>query len=196
MKNATEFKTALVAAIDARKAFEADKSAENANIQKTLDDIKKSVDHIKICETMFANNVDANLIMRKERVSDCFNVYAYQKVVNIARAANAAQALNHYTRAILLTAKAFANADMLLSHDDAKSACTLSHKVKDSKREKLINKYQKHVALSTANTQSSSSVNALQAYNVLIEKRDNANNVVYSLNTENELTHKLLAMCE
>lgn len=191
----SEFRAQLIAAIDARAQYERDKNADNDSMQETLKDIRKSVDHDLIASVMLAANYDANRINRSERVNARYNVYAYEKDVNIARCAASVASLNHYTRAILLTAKSLKSADLKLTHDDAQSACSLSVKSSDAKREKLIVKYQKHTSAKTAATQSSSSINALQAFDILRETRDAANKVCYILNEENELTAKLLAHC-
>lgn len=191
--NANEYLSSLLSSIDARIAYERAKNAENENIVSTLTDIRKSCDHVAIAEVMLSASVDANTINKSERSNARFNVYAFEKIVNVARAASAASALNHYSRAILATAKKFAESELLMTHDDAQSACTLDIRVKDAKREKQIVKYQKHVSAKTAATQSSSSLNALKAFNVLTEKRDAANKVCFTINAESELTKKLLS---
>jgi hypothetical protein len=196
INNAVDYRNALLAAIDARASYELSKSAENDSMQETLKDIRKSVDHIDVCAVFFLANVDSNRINRAERVNARYNVYAYEKDVNIARAAMKVASLNHYTKAILLTAKRFAEHDLMLTHNDAQSACSLSVKTSNTSREKMIVKYQKHVSAKTAATQSSSSINALQSFNVLVETRDASNVVCYRLNVENELTQKLLSVCE
>lgn len=190
-KKITDFRSKLVKAFDARAAYESSKNADNDSIQKTLRDMRASVDNDMIAEVFAIANVDANFINRSERKTARFNVYSAQKVINIARAAKSAETLNHYTRAILASAIALSEHDMLINHRDAASACTLSVKT-DAKREKLLRKYQKHVAANTAATQSSSSINALQMFDVLRETRDDANNVCYSVNADSEITKALI----
>jgi hypothetical protein len=183
----------IVASFDRRAAYELDKNSDNDSMQKTLADMRKTVSHNAIASIMSVANVDADFINKSERVSARFNVYSAEKVINVAQSVARVRALNHYTRAILATCVKLAANDTLLTHDDAQSACSLSVKSKDAKREKLIVKYQKHVSKSTADTQSSSSINALQMYNVLIETRDASNVVCYRLNTECDASKALLA---
>ena len=181
MQNVTEYKSALIAAFDSRASFEASKNASNENIQKTLRDLLKSISRDSVCTVLQASNVNAAFINESIRVDSKFNVYAAQKVDNIACYMNKAEALNHYTLAILKTLLSLEKNEMKLTQEDAKSACTLEMKLKDAKREKHIVKYAKHVAISTANTQSSSSLEALVTFNVLQRSKDSENNTVFVL---------------
>lgn len=193
MTKIAEYVVALNNAFDARASFEASKMSDNSNIQKTLSNLRKSVTRESVARVFVAHNIDAALINRALRVDSRINVYAYQKIENIACALNKAESLNHYSKAILATAKRFADNSMSITQDDAKSACTLDMKVKDAKREKLIVKYQKHVAVSTANTQASSSLEALCTFDVLKRAKNNENETVFVLQ-DNETTKALLTL--
>lgn len=182
----------ILAAFDARAEYERVKNPENDNIQGTLKAMRKTCERTLIAELMQTCSVDAQFINKSERTSNRFNVYAAEKVCNIAQASLKVAALNHYTRAILASAIALEKSELVLTHDDAQSACSLSVKAKDAKREKLIVKYQKHVAKSTASTQSSSSIAALMQFDVLRETRDASNVACYKLNSEAE-AFKLLS---
>jgi hypothetical protein len=194
----TEYRATLLSAIDARATHEATKNAENTSMQATLAQLRKSVDHDAIAWVMLASNVNANFINTAERVSNRFNVYSAEKVVNVARAIAKVATLNHYTLAVFKTAIALTKIDSALSHKDAACACSMSVKHTDSKREAVIKsaRYAKHVAANTASTQSSSSINALQACNVLTETRDAANVVTYTLNTTSEAYSALVALTQ
>lgn len=188
-----KYTTAINTAFDSRASYETQKNKGNTNIQKTLSDMKKHFANETLVKVFNNAKIDADFINRNERSNAKFNVYAAQKVINIAKSSASAATLNHYTKAILATANALQAQDMLISHKDAVSACSLDCKHSDAKREKLIVKYDKHVAANTASTQSSSSINALQACNVLIEKRDSANTVCYEL-AKNPFAKKLIAL--
>lgn len=179
-----------------RAEFERDKNSANDSIQSTLDALCKSVSHDAIYSLLVASNVDVDFINRNERVNAKYNVYAAEKVANVAHALAKTRALNHYTLAILRTCDALERSELVLTHKDAALACSASIKHNDSKREKILAKarYAKHTAANTAATQSSSSINALQTFNVLRESRDAANVVTYSLNRDNAATQSLLAM--
>lgn len=185
---------AFVTAIEARIAFENDKNAANTSMQKTLADMSKIAANDKIAEILVASNVDANFINRAERSNARFNVYAAEKVFNIARNLANVAALNHYTRAIIATCKALEDASLQMTHKDAVCACSQDVKHTDKTREAILRKtrYAKHISANTASTQASSSINALQVFNVLRETRDANNNAVFALNYENETTKKLI----
>lgn len=192
----TDYRTALLASVDARAAYELSKNADNDSMQAKLTQIRKSVDHDVIAQVMLASNVDADYLNRAERVSNRFNVYSAEKVVNVARACAKVSELNHYTLAVFKTAQALAKIESALTHRDAVSACSMKIKHSDAKREAIIKqtRFQKHIEASTASTQSSSSINALQAFNVLTETRDAANIVTYALNVESEAYKTLSAI--
>lgn len=208
------FKIALLNAVDARIEYEARKSnndaslivdASNANatlrvvnasMHKTLKDIRESVENDAVVSVMLASNCDANAINKSERANARRNVYSYEKDVNIARAIKRATTLNHYTVAIFKALVALDNAKMHATHSDLSSACSLDVKSDDKARETLIKacKYQKHVVANTASTQSSSSINALLAFNVVSEIRDEKARVAYALNREAHATKAIAAL--
>lgn len=177
----TEYHDMLVSEIDSRIAYEVEKNADSLSIQKTLNDIRKAVSFKSVADVMCAANVDAAFINRAERSNARFNVYAAEKVVNVARAAAKLATLNHYTLAILRSALALEANQMTLTQRDAVAACSIDMKLADAKRDKILVKYQKHVHASTASTQASSSINALKMYNVLRESRDDANQTVFTI---------------
>lgn len=187
--------TSLNDAFASRKAYEAAKNEENIALQKKLDNMLASASHNRIAEILCYANVDASLINKSERINARFNEKAYVKVVNIARAIAKVETLNIYTRAILESVKSFQDNETLISQKETKSACSCDAKLSDSKRNKLLKRVVKHYDASTTSTQSSSTNQALLAFNVLIETRNAANEICFSLNLENETTKALLALC-
>jgi hypothetical protein len=186
------------AAFDSRVEYETAKNANNANMQKTLADMRKLFANDKIASIMLACNVDANFINRNERNNARYNVYAAEKVANVARYLAKVASLNHYSLAIIKTAHALERASLKMTHKDAARACTNDSKLSDKTREAIVSKccYAKTVAANTTSTQSSSSINALQTFNVLSEARDENNNVVYTLNRESDATKQILSALE
>jgi len=180
----------MLAAFDARASYEASKNADNSNMQETLKDLRKSVNHDAIASVMLAANLDASFINRAERNNSRFNVYSAQKVVNVARHAASAATLNHYTKAILASLVAFKKANVDFTHKDAIASCSIDSKVNKAK-DSLLVRYQKVVAANTASTQASSSVNALQMMHIVNETRNAANETCYVLN-DNEIAVKLI----
>jgi hypothetical protein len=182
----------LNAAFEARKEYEiAHGKDASANIHKTLSKVRKSMTRDVVATCLLASNVDADFINASVRASNRFNVYAIEKVDNIACALLKAESVNHYTRAILATALAFEKNDLVMTRDEARSACSLALKVKDAKREKLVSKYKKHIDASTASTQSSSSLEALVTFNILARSKDDQGNDTFKT-IDNEATRALI----
>lgn len=180
------YSAALSEALASRIAYEVSKNAENDSIVSCINSIAKDVAHDSIASIMMQSNCDANFINRSERVSNRYNVYAAEKVANIARAVAVVKTLNHYTLAIFKSALALEASSFTLSHKSAVAACSSSIKHSDAKQERVLKstRYAKHVAAQTASTQASSSLNALATMNVISETRDAANAVAYVINRE------------
>ncbi len=184
------YSIALQTSIAARKSYEIASNAENTNIQRTLDNLASDFSHEAVVKVMHAASVDANFINRQERRNKRFNVYSAQKVANIARSAAQADTLNNYTRCIFLTALKLTQAQMTMTHKDAQASLCLDLRA-DTVKSAHIVRYAKTVAANTADTQSSSSINALQMFDVLRETRDERNEVAYSLNLASATTKRL-----
>lgn len=178
--------SAYVNEINARIDYERSKNAANDSIVDTLNSVAKTFAHETIANVLIASNVSASIVNRQERINARFNVYSLEKIENIARNICAVASLNHYTLAILKSAVALEASERKLTHRDAVCACSASVKHTDSQREKILKstRYAKHTSANTASTQASSSLNALVAFNVLSEARDEANNATYSVNRE------------
>lgn len=198
--NATQYLESLLSQIDARAQYEIEKNSENTSIQACLvtsrTSIRNSVNHEKIAEILMLSNHDVATINRQERSNNRYNVYAYEKIANIANVllnSTSVSRLNHYSTAILKAVHSYESAELTFTHKDAVSACSADCKHSEKAREKILKdvRYAKHVAATTASTQSSSSINALQSMNVLTEARDDANNVIYKLNRESFATKAL-----
>lgn len=188
------YSVALSAAIDSRAAYELAKNADNDSMQAKLKSFKASVAHTTIASILMSCNVDANLINRNERVNARFNEKAFVKVINIARSLASVDSLNIYTRAILASVKTFEENEMMIQQVECKSACSSSARLSDTRRNSALIRVAKHYDASTCSTQASSTCNALQAFNVLRETRDAANNVCFVLNRDSAITEKLLAL--
>lgn len=179
-KKLNTYLATLISEIEDRAAYEATKNAENANIQKTLKGIRSDLEHSAIAEVMHNASVPANFINHAERGNARFNVYAAEKVANVARVLVGAGRLNHYTRAILASAQRCHAAGVPFTHADAVSCCSLSVKADPSKATLLVH-YEKHIAPNTASTQASSSIAALKTFGILREGKSPSGAVAYAL---------------
>jgi hypothetical protein len=202
---------ALNAAFAERKRFEAEKAIVEANLElvATLDNaseiltqlgkgivvklnnLQKGLTHEVIAKLCLASKVDANFINREEKLGARYNVYAAKKVLDTSKTLASAGRLDHYTLHALKTALAFSKADLSLTHADMHAAYERS-KVSGAKAS-LICYFERAVAHNTATTQASSSLNALQSFEVLNETRDASGAVAYTLNAEHKNAKKLLA---
>lgn len=184
--NVQTYSAELQASIAARITHERCKNGDNHSIASCLNGIAKDVAHDSIASIMLQSNCDADFINRSERVSARYNVYAAEKVANVARAIAVVKTLNHYTRAIFASALALEASAFVLSHKSAVAACSSSIKHSDAKQERVLKstRYAKHVAAQTASTQASSSLNALATMGVFSETRDASNAVAYLVNRE------------
>lgn len=192
MSNVAAYLVALNAALDSRAAYESSKNPDNHNMPKTLANLRKSMSHESIASVMLACNVSADFINRAERSNARFNVYSAEKVANVARyLATNVEALNHYTLAILKTCISLSDAKLSMTHEDAACACSSDAKTSEAKKRKLIAHYARIVHANTASTQSSSSINALQMFDLVKQVRDDKNNVAYVFNDEHAYAKRI-----
>lgn len=196
--NVQDYKLAIDAAFNARIDYQTAKiTAETkGDIVKTLRELHRDSSHERIAEIMMLSNVDANYINRQERDNARFNVKSATKVVNVARVLAKVATLNHYTIAALRSMHSFHLADVTFCQSDAVAAMSLSVNCKDVSKNKHLVRYASHTSPSTASTQSSSSLNALQMYGVVIEYRDAANVVCFKIDYSNANAQALLAYLE
>lgn len=186
----TTYKETLLDEIAQRRAYEVDKNESCESMKSHLDSYAKTLTaRDALVDALCAANFDASALNRQERNNARFNIYAFAKVMQDVTVAT----MNHYSLAILRAAIALKRADLTLSHADAVAACSLDVAHKDKSRAAIIKsaRYQKHVAINTATTQASSSINSLQALHVLIESRDSANHAVYTL-TDSALASRMI----
>ncbi|MCP1540091.1 hypothetical protein [Methylorubrum extorquens] len=184
------YSVALQTSISARAAYEKAQNTDNDNIQKTLSNLAKDFSHEAVVSVMHTANVNADFINRHERKNKRFNVYAAQKVANIARSAAQADTLNNYTRCVFLTALKLTKEKLSMTHADAQASLCSDLRC-DAHKSAHIVRYARSIAASTADTQSSSSINALQMFDVLKETRDDKNEVAYTLNKDAPTTKRL-----
>ena len=191
MSNVENMIASINAQFDVRVSYETEKNAENDSIKLALTRHRKSMTHERVAQMMIESNVDVTFINRQERMNARYNEKSIEKVANIARFLASADRLNHYTNAILKSAIALTDANLSLTHTDACAACSSDAKVSDKRKSKLITHYCNVVAANTASTQSSSSINALQMFHLLVEKRDDHNKIAYTFNNDHALASRV-----
>ena len=179
----------LRSSVATRREYEIAKNASCDSMLKALVAFDKRLANNAVVNLCEIANLDTDTLNRAERNNARFNIYSFAKILDDV----SFHTMNHYSKAILRAAIALRKSELALTHADAIQACTLDATQKDKARAKIIAsaRYQKHVALSTASTQSSSSINSLCALHVLSESRDAANVVCYTL-SDNDFANALI----
>lgn len=188
------------ASVDLQSIDEANAKARlaiyNSSMFKTLEGIEKGLASDIVASVFFKANVDAKRLLLSRREGDFYSVYAFEKDLNVARSSVKAERVNHYTQATLLACAALHKQGLTMTQDDAKASISLNAKATTPQKEKAIKdvRLQRHFDLGTASSQASSSINALESFNVIFAAgRDvSTGKATYRLNAENEMTKALL----
>lgn len=115
------------------------------------------------------------------------NVYVISKIEDVLQYVQKAKSdLNDMNRCVFRTALNLTRADLDMTRDDAKDACSKSRKVAKERKQYVVQN-DKNVADSTVNAQHASSLDALMHLNVLAYA-----NKSYRVNLENDITKKLI----
>ena len=189
------YRASVDAAFEARATFE--KKNENdadilANKLAKLRDYRSNIAHDSVLGVCMKAHIDFAFINVQTRKDACCDIYRVQRVTQLAQTIAKAKALHHFMRAILISAKAFHTANAEMTIDEVKSACSLDAHSKDASKEKLVVKFQKHLANSTVQAQHASSVFALVKFGILKESTNAARKDVYTYQ-DNATSKALLA---
>jgi hypothetical protein len=177
------YRASVDAAFEARAAYEKTQVSDAdilANKLAKLKAYRANIAHDTILGVCMKSHIDFNFINEATRKDARCDIYRIERVTMLARSIAKTDSLHHYMRAILLSAKAFHTANAEMTIDEVKSACSLDAHSKDAAKEKLVVKYQKHVALSTVQAQHASSVFALVKFGVLKESTNASRKDVYT----------------
>lgn len=181
---------------DARVEYEKSKSAA-ASMFASLEDFRKTLAHERNATVLLAMNVDVNFVNRHERSNARFNKHAIKKFVRIVQNLDAnIVTIDHYMKHIMLTMRAFQNADLAMTQNDAMIACTNDVKNKNKQKEALTSHYNESTQMNTQSTQASSAINVLQICNFVREYKNSANMSEFVLDLDNDLVKKLFENIE
>lgn len=182
----------LAAAIDLRASDEAKKDPENAKIQSTLKGIRAGFTKTSVARFCVATNIDNNFINRSVRASAAYNVYAAQKLLNIAQKTMLGEDIkwNEVNRCIVSSLFKCEKANVEFSHKVA-VACTSKQIACDAGVSKHLVRHT--VAPTTATTQASSTMQALVTAGVVVKYENEANAECYRF-TENAIVSQLREM--
>lgn len=152
---------------DARAQHEADTNPGNTNIQDTLKKQRKKMALPGIAGMMLATNVDPVVINRSISEGKRFNVYAIDKLNDLLHGLNSGHFKNEINAAVMRSLFKFRKAGV--SFTGVAAAAAASDKVQvDAQMKALLIRHT--VSASTAPTQSSSTMSALQALGVVVNK--------------------------
>lgn len=152
-------------AIDDRAAYEQAKHGGASNIDKTLANIRKHLDADEPARMLFATKVDPFVFSRSRGGANQYNVYAIQKVVDLLAALRGGKIANAINRAVLHSIHAFEKAGVGFTSEHAKDATSDKRRVADKKTLELLTRH--NVSASTASTQASSTMQALETLGIV-----------------------------
>ncbi len=151
-------------AIDDRQSFEDLKDPDNANIHRTLKKVRGSLERAFAAKVMVAANQDPNFINRVLMDGSCYNVYAIGKYADLVDALAGTGMRNAINIAVTRSLFAFAKAGLEFNGEMAKAAASDKIRVSAEVQRHLI----RHtVSASTAPTQASSTMQALQTLGIV-----------------------------
>lgn len=152
-------------AVDDRAAFEKEKDPTNDNIQKTLGGVRKALITHAAARVMLACNVPPSFATRSIHQGQGYNVYAMQKVADIVRGlSDGGTMTNKINVAVMKTLFRFRAVGEVFTGEIAK--CCASDKIRFTS--KLKAELVRHtVAASTASTQASSTMQALETCGIV-----------------------------
>lgn len=152
---------------DIREAHEMSTNPGNDNIQKTLKKQRSKMALPGIAGMMLATNVNPELINRSIAEGKRFNVYAIDKLNDLLHGLNSGHFKNEINIAVMRSLFKFRKAGV--SFTGIAAAAAASDKVQvDAQMKALLVRHT--VSASTAPTQSSSTMSALQALGVVVNK--------------------------
>lgn len=164
---AREMQDALVAQLSARAQYEAEKSPNNLNIQKTLSKLAKKQVTPGIVRGMIVTGTDAGVINRSEMGEKRRNVYALEKLHDLLYAAVTGHMGNAINRAIVASMVKLGDVQLPFTAVVAKAAasdkCPVENHYKPHMRRHTVSE-------STAPTQMSSTMTALEDLGVVVNK--------------------------
>ncbi|TXN08925.1 hypothetical protein FV222_00190 [Methylobacterium sp. WL103] len=170
------------AAIDERAAFENAKHGDGANIQKTLKKARESMGLSRgPARVLIAAAVDTAFVNRSQHDGSRYNVYAIGKVVDLLRAlaSDAGEVQNAINRCVTMSLFNMAKAGQTFSLETAKSAASDKYQSDLAIRKHLV----RHtVSASTAPTQASSTMQALETLGV-VTRSGSSRNPTFALTT-------------
>jgi hypothetical protein len=159
-------KSVLIAKqIDDRVAFQKTKNPDNTSILKTLDSARKELIRTAAAKLLMATNVDEAFINRQLHDGSRYNVYAFGKIADLARALVDGAGLNNaINKAVVRSMFNCKRNGVTFTLEVAKAAASDKIRIDPSLSKHL---FRHTVSASTAPTQASSTMQALETLGVV-----------------------------
>jgi len=180
------YRVAMIQQINARIDYEFKKCNDvNASIIVKMQEFIKLVDHDAIAKHFLACDYDVTKINRQLRSNARYNEKAFVKDLNIVQALAHVDSLNKYSSAILHTIAEFALCDLdALTQSEAASCCSNDGRIANKERNAKLIRVKNYFLESTVSTQVSSSINSLEALNIIKRARNASNQVTLHINAD------------
>lgn len=176
----SEMMMAADAALRDRQTFEDAKNPDNANIHRTIKKVRGSLVRAFAAKVMVAADQNASFINRHLMDGSRYNVYAIGKYGDLVDALAGSGMTNAINIAITRSLFAFAKAGLDFTGEMAKAAASDKIRVAETVRKHLI----RHTVIaSTAPTQASSTMQALETLGIVRIEGSRKNPVYKLLNT-------------
>lgn len=190
--DADTFVRCLAESIDGREMFEEAKNPDNANIQRTLKKLRHQVVTRRAARTLLIANVDPGFVNRELHDGSRYNVYAVGKLGDLVSGLTGGTIGNAINKAIVASLIRCRDAGVTFTMEVAKMCCSRNYTGKDEASGKARSHLIRHtVAASTAPTQASSTMQALQTLGVV--RAEGGKNPTYTL-TDTPVSRKLQEM--
>ena len=151
-------------AIASRRLLEIAKNPENSNILRTLKNANSSMARRHAAMVMLAANVDPQFVNRSLKDGEHYNVYAIGKFSDLVDALTGLAMKNAINIAVVRTLFNFKKAGLDFTTEMAKAAASDKIRVEPKFRKHIISHT---VSASTAPTQSSSTLQALETLGII-----------------------------
>ena len=151
-------------ALDERAMFEDTKNPDNLNIHRTIKKVRASLVRTYAAKVMIAAGQEPAFINRSLMDGSCYNVYAIGKYADLVDALAGSGMHNAINIAVTRSLFAFAKAGLEFNGEMAKAAASDKIRVAETVKRHLV----RHtVSASTAPTQASSTMQALETLKVV-----------------------------
>lgn len=177
----------LIAAFEERARYEHEKDAGNTNIQKTISKLVKGMNTAGIVQAQVVVGKGAGFVNTSESVNMRRNVYALDKLRDLLYGAVTGHVKNFVNRAVLASMVRLEGKDAVPFTGLAAKACASDKVAIDGSYKALMIRHD--MAESTASTQASSTMTALEDLGVVVNSGTRAH-PVYSF-TKSPLAERL-----